>query len=67
MNMNDFRAEVARNGYTQRALAKAIGMAECTLSRKMQHGDFTLKEADKMISLLKLKNPAAIFFDNSVA
>ena len=35
MNVNELRAQIARHGDSAKALAKALGMAEATLSCKL--------------------------------
>lgn len=62
MNKNLYKAALAEKGYTQRELAKRLNMAESTLSRKIKNDTFTLKEAEKIIKILEIKNPLNIFF-----
>ena len=59
---NALRAEIARNGMTQGQVAKSIGMTANTFSYKMKHSSFGIKEADRLIDLLGIQNPNAIFF-----
>lgn len=61
-NPNMLRAEIARNGLTQKDVAKSIGISANTFSKKMSDGSFGLAEANIMIDLLGIKNPEAIFF-----
>ena len=62
LNANALRAEIARNGMTQGQVAERIGMSANTFSIKMNNNGFGLKEADKIIELLGIQNPGAIFF-----
>lgn len=61
-NANALRAEIARNGYTQKDVAKRIGVTPTTFSKKMKTGDFGMIEASIMIEMLGIRKPDAIFF-----
>lgn len=61
MNAARLRGIIAENGLSQRDVAKAIGMSEKTFYSKMKNGKFGIDEAEEMIRLLKIENPAAIF------
>lgn len=61
-NANALRAEIARNGLTQKDVAKSIGVTATTFSKKMKDGSFGIVEAKMMIDLLGIRNPDAIFF-----
>lgn len=61
MNTARLRGIIAENGLSQRDVAKAIGMSEKTFYSKMKNGKFGIDEAEAMIRLLKIENPAAIF------
>ena len=63
LNPNALRAEIARNGLTQGEVAKRIGISANAFSYKMKNNGFGLVEADKLIELLGITNPGAIFFD----
>lgn len=56
------RAEIARNGMTQGQVAERIGMTATTFSRKVKTNGFGLNEADRIIELLGIQDPGAIFF-----
>lgn len=62
MNIRQFKAELARAGYTQAKLAQDLKMAESTLTRKIKRNSFTLEEAEKITSILAIQNPCEIFF-----
>ena len=62
MNSNLLKSEFIKNGLTHAEVAKAIGISESTLTRKLKKGTFGLDEADKLIKLLKIANPSEIFF-----
>lgn len=62
MNANALKAEIVRNGLTYEQTARGIGMSETTFWRRMRSGNFGLDEANRLIKLLSIKNPAEIFF-----
>ena len=66
LDVNAFKAEMARNGYTQNSLAEALGMSPRTFYNRVKTGDFGALEIKTMIKLLNLKAPTAmaIFFAN---
>lgn len=66
MDAKTLKAEMVKNGYTQQSLAKELGISPRTFYNKLKSGDFGCKEIDIMIPLLKLKDPASIFFTNKV-
>lgn len=61
MNASKLRGVIAERGMSQRQVAAAIGMSERTFYTKMKKGVFRTDEAEKMIRLLHIKNPAEIF------
>ena len=66
LDANALRAEIARNGMTQGQVATKIGMSAYTFSKKIRNNGFGLEEADKIIALLGISNPGAIFFGQQV-
>lgn len=66
LDKNALRAEMARNGVTQKELAKTVGISEKTFISKMKKGVFGTDEAQIMIDTLGIKNPADIFFAKKV-
>lgn len=66
LDKNALRAEIVRNGLTQKEVAKMIGISEKTFITRMNRGAFGTDEAEVMIRELKIKNPARIFFANEV-
>ena len=66
LDRNALRAEFARNGLSQKQVAQAIGMSEGTMIRKMKSGSFGTDEAQKMIDLLNISEPACVFFAQRV-
>ena len=66
LNKNALRAEIVRNGYTQKEVAEMLGISEKTFISRMKRGVFGTDEAEIMIRNLDIKNPADIFFANRV-
>ena len=62
LNANELRAEMARNGYTQKELAKLIGISEKTFISRMKRGVFGTDEAFVIVKALNIKDPCSIFF-----
>ena len=62
INKNLYRAALAKAGYTQEQLAKALGIAESTLIRKVKNDAITMDEANKIIGILKIDDPSSVFF-----
>ena len=67
INANLIRARIVELGLTQEQLAKQMKISPKTLSIKMRNGSFGLDEADKMIEILKITEPAKYFFAKDVA
>ena len=61
MNVNKLRGIIVEKGLSQQEVAKAIGMSGKTFYLKMKKVSFGTDEAEKMISLLDIENPAEIF------
>lgn len=55
------RGIIAERGFSQRQVAKKLGMAEKTFYTKMKTGVFGTDEAEKLIDMLAIVNPAEIF------
>ena len=66
LDKNALKAEIVRNGFTQKDVAKKIGISEKTFISRMKNGFFGTDEAEIMIRELNIANPAAIFFANQV-
>lgn len=66
LNRNALRAEIVRNGLTQKDIAKIIGISEKTFILKMKKGVFGTDEAEAMIKALGITNPISIFFAEEV-
>ena len=60
------KGEIARAGYSQRQVAKELGITPKTFYVKMKKGVFDSDEIEDMISLLKIENPVQVFFAQKV-
>lgn len=61
-NANEFKAQLARKGYTQQKLAEEIGISAKTMSLKVKTGKFGTDEVQKIMKILDIKDPSPIFF-----
>jgi len=65
---NKFKAQMVLMGVTCRELACNLGINEATLYRKINNdGSFTRDEINKIIGILKIDDPEAIFFAKELA
>lgn len=67
INANLIRAKIVENGMTQEQVAKEMGISAKTFSIKMNNGKFGLHEAEKLIQILKIEEPAKYFFARNVS
>lgn len=61
--INELKGKIKAKGYTQKKLAKEIGISPKTLSNKFNKGILGADEIEKMIKILDIKNPIEIFFN----
>lgn len=66
LNENALKAEIVRNGLTQKEVAKYLQMSESTFIRKMKNNTFGTDEAQKMIDRLNIADPVRVFFAKDV-
>lgn len=62
IKVDELRGIIAKNGYSQAAVAKEIGITSKTFYEKMARGVFGSDEIEKMIKLLHIDDPSAVFF-----
>lgn len=62
VNVNLLRSYIVRAGYTQKEVAKILGMSEQTFTRKLKKRVFGTDEAAKIVDLLHIEDPQAVFF-----
>lgn len=61
MNRNKLAAIIVERGFTQKQVAKTLGMTPRTFYRKMKTGVFGTDEVQKMIDILKIEDPISVF------
>lgn len=59
---DELRGIIAKRGFSQSDIAKKIGITPKTFYEKMKVGIFGSDEIQVMIDVLKIDNPAEIFF-----
>lgn len=62
VNTDKLRGLIAEKNLSQKAVAQELGISKKTMTNKMQNGKFSNDEMDKLIKLLEIKDPVAIFF-----
>lgn len=62
VNVNLLKSYMVKVGYTQKELAKSLGISEQTLTRKLKKRVFGTDEAAKIVELLSIDDPKAVFF-----
>ncbi len=62
IDKNALRAEIVRNGMTQKQLAAQLGISEQTFTDRMKKGVFRTDEVEKMVDILHIENLQKIFF-----
>lgn len=66
VDTNKLRGCIVANGKTQEQVAKSIGISPKTFCLKMKRGVFGSDEIEKMIDLLHIEDPMAVFFAKTV-
>lgn len=61
VNVNLLKSYMVKAGYTQKMLAQELGISEQTLTRKLKKRVFGTDEASKIVELLSIDNPQAVF------
>lgn len=59
---DELRGIIAKNGFSQSDIAREIGITPKTFYEKMKNGVFGSDEIQIMIDVLKISDPASIFF-----
>lgn len=67
LNVWEFKAAMARKGYTQKALAKVLGISEKTFADRIKHKCFGSDEIEKLVFVLEIRDPIPVFFSNIAA
>ena len=59
---DELKGIIAKNGKSQKDVAREIGITEKTFYLKMKKGIFGSDEIEKMVDILHIENPDQIFF-----
>ncbi len=59
---DELRGLIVKNGFSQKDIAKKIGVTPKTFYDKMKNGVFGSDEIEVMIEELHIEDPTAIFF-----
>jgi len=62
--VNELKGCIVAKGLTQEEVANALKITSKTFGKKLKKGVFKSDEIEKMIKLLDIKDPIAIFFAN---
>lgn len=62
VNVRLLRSYMVKAGYNQKELARLLGMSEQTFTRRLKKRVFGTDEAAKIVELLRIDNPQAVFF-----
>lgn len=66
VDTNKIRGLIAERRLTQQEVSQKMGIAPKTFYEKMKKGVFSTDEADDLIHILKIDNPAEIFFADEI-
>ena len=67
MNSDMLKGKMTEKKYTQKKLAKEMGITTQALNAKLnKRSSFTIDEATKIISILEINNPSEIFFTDYI-
>ncbi len=58
---NELKGRIVAKGFTQEQVAKELGISANTFRRKLSKGVLGSDEIEKLIKLLDIKDPMAIF------
>lgn len=64
VNCNKIKALIVEQGLTGKEVAQRMKISDKTLYRKLQTGLFNSLEMNELIGILKIEDPAKIFFNN---
>lgn len=53
---------IHQKGYEEKEIAAKLGISEKAFQNRLNEKRFLISEVEKLISILEIKNPAAIFF-----
>ncbi|WP_010293560.1 DUF739 family protein [Clostridium senegalense] len=63
MDVNKLKGRMVEKSYTQKNMAKELGITQQALNAKLnKRSQFTLDEVVKIVNILEIDNPIEIFF-----
>jgi hypothetical protein len=62
VNINELKAAIVRKGLTHKEVAKQLNISERTLTNRFSKGVFGSDEIEKLMDVLDISDPVAIFF-----
>ncbi len=62
LDVNLLKGKIVENGLSQKKVAEHLGISNKTFYLKIKRGIFNSNEIEKMVNLLNIDNPMAIFF-----
>lgn len=62
VNVRLLKAYMVKAGYTQKKLAQELGVSEQTITRRFKKRAFGTNEAAKIVQILNIDDPQAVFF-----
>lgn len=62
VDVNALKAEIIRNGYTQKEIAQKLGITPKTFSMRLKRKVLGSDEIELLMELLNIANPVPIFF-----
>lgn len=66
VNILALKAAMVKKGYTQKTLAKELGISERTLNSRLKNKCFGTNEIEILVDVLGISDPIPIFFDGLV-
>ena len=66
IDVKKLKGIIVEKGYSQKDVAKSLGIAQKTFYSKMNKGVFGSDEIEKMIYMLEINDPIPIFFAKEV-
>lgn len=66
INTSELKGIIVKEGKSQRAVAKELGITPETFYRKMKKGVFDSDEIEHMILFLNIEDPISVFFATKV-
>lgn len=66
IRVNKLKGLMTEHGYSQTQISKELGITPVTFRKRIKKGVFGSDEIEMLCKLLKIEDPATIFFANDV-